>query len=110
MFLYSFRKACAPHTGGATVKILGGPDGLGYRGSQILVQIYLHTFVYWTRAGRAMALFCSYVAPPLAPHIERQQGFAFLCALWFIMGGQHTLYYLTSKMPVRCMEHQDAFV
>ena len=47
------------------LKMLGGPNGLGYRGSRILVQIYLHSFVYWSRAGRSMALFCSCVAPPL---------------------------------------------
>ena len=26
------------------------------------------------------------------PHMERLEGIVFLCALWFIMGGQHTLY------------------
>ena len=52
----------------------------------IMILVNRHTF-NWS------ANVLTWVSKCMWPHIERQQGIAFLCALWFIMGGQRTLYY-----------------
>ena len=51
----------------------------------ILILVNRHTFNW---SGNAPTWF----SKCMWPHIERHHGIAFLWALWFIMGGQPTLY------------------
>ena len=47
------------------MNFLGGPSQRPPETFTLVDQFYPYTLVFWAHAGRAMALFCSYVAPPV---------------------------------------------